>query len=134
MSLRSAARSPSPAGGPSRSLRRRVALVVVTILGTLSTVGLCSLASAGAASAQTVSEGGDPATAPCFAGAPPRTGVPGDGPSPVGRCEPTGGQKLVDNLVWVWLVALLGVGGLLAVRWLVGGGSGGGTDPDDPGR
>ncbi len=97
---------------------RRWLLATVLALG-LSGAGLVAVGGA-AALAQTVAEGGDPATAPCFEGAPVRSGAgaaTAGGPSATGRCEPTTGQRLVDGVVWVGLVALLGVGVVVGVRW-----------------
>lgn len=51
----------------------------------------------------------------CVPGATIPANLPANGPSPVGRCEPTGGQRGIDTFVWLLLVAILG---LLAVTGL----------------
>jgi hypothetical protein len=43
---------------------------------------------------------------------------PANGPSPVGHCEPTDRQRLVDSAVWIWVLGLLAV---LAVIGVVAG-------------
>lgn len=59
-------------------------------------------------------------TVPCDDGTPGPSALPGaDGPAPVGRCEPTGGQKAMDNLVWIFLALVL-FGGLAGLAWLQG--------------
>jgi hypothetical protein len=65
------------------------------------------------ASAQT----GDPTTVTTVAASDP-TGAPGGAsntPQPVGRLVPTTGQRLADNLAWLWVMAFLVGGGVLAI-------------------
>jgi len=89
---------------------RLVAALVVVIVS-LGVVGFGDRASA-----QT------PTSVPaesCVPGATIPVDRPANGPSPVGRCEPTGRQRVIDTLVWFWvlgLMALLAVVGLLALR------------------
>ena len=101
------------------SLRIRAVVAAIVI----SSGGLSSATTA--AHAQTTTGGGDPTTAPCFDGAPPRPRA-GDassafvsGCSPVGRCEPTSAQRAADNFILVWILGLLGVGAVTAIRWAV---------------
>lgn len=121
------------AGRPSVRWAVPGLLVALLVLAGVATVGATTaIVGAVPASAQTGSTtdaAADPATAPCFEGAPPRTGAPGDGPAPVGRCEPTGGQRLVDGFVWLWLVVLLGAGVVLGIRWVVRGERADGSEP-----
>lgn len=123
-------------GGGSRRVLLGFATALLVVAGSAPVVATVAAPPARAQAA------GDPATDPCFPGAPARTSDTRNGPSPVGRCEPTSGQRAVDNLVWLWVVLLLAVGTGVAVRWLLRGsdldreGAGvipGSAAPDDPG-
>lgn len=45
----------------------------------------------------------------CVPGVTVPTGAPRNGPSPVGQCEPSERQQLMDTAVWLYLVGLLGL-------------------------
>jgi hypothetical protein len=84
----------------------RVGLIVVLVVG----LG-CMLAPP--ASAQTE----EPTTVTTVAASDP-TGGPGGAsntPQPVGRLVPTTSQRIADNLAWVWVMAFLVGGGVLAI-------------------
>lgn len=100
------------------TMHRRLAVVAV---GLGLVVGLTSLVvgvvPVRPAAAQEVDR---PTGEPCVPGASlPQPGEPPNGPSPVGRCEPTATRRAVDTAIWiVTLATLVGVAvlGAVAVR------------------
>jgi hypothetical protein len=43
----------------------------------------------------------------CVPGATIPSDRPANGPSPVGHCDPTEGQRVLDTAVWFWILGLL---------------------------
>lgn len=99
-------------GAPRRRRRRARTCCLVVVLGLLAVAGPGALvASARPALAQ---EADRPPGEPCLPGVttlPP--GQAPNGPSPVGRCEPTTARRALDTAVWVFtLGCLVGVAAL----------------------
>jgi hypothetical protein len=51
----------------------------------------------------------------CVPGATIPSDRPANGPSPVGHCDPTEGQRVLDTAVWLWVVGLLVVLAVIGV-------------------
>jgi hypothetical protein len=51
----------------------------------------------------------------CVPGATIPADRPANGPSPVGHCDPTEGQRVLDTAVWLWVVGLLVVLAVIGV-------------------
>jgi len=97
----------------------RWAVSAVLALALVLAAGLLAVGPAGAAEAQ--------APAPTTAAPADRPASDGSGPHFTGQPEPSLGQRLVDSLIWVWLLAVL----ILAPAVWVWAGR---RDPPDGGR
>jgi hypothetical protein len=89
-----------------------VLLAVVVSVGGLSAVLAQSVASPAVAEAQTPTSVDVSA---CVPGATIPADRPANGPSPVGHCDPTEGQRVLDTAVWLWVVGLLVVLAVIGV-------------------
>ncbi len=95
-----------------RTVARAVVAAAVAVLLGLSSIGAGAVVLETAfARPATAQEADRPPGEPCVPGASlPQPGEPPNGPSPVGRCEPSSKRRVVDSAVWILtLAALVGV-------------------------